>query len=88
MDLFTYVQFGIVWTGQDSARRSGFGSEVRILLGGQEPASTVGLEQDSSGVVRKLLHGRLLETVCRPQLIEPFRNSPEGPWVNLLVRSK
>ena len=51
IDLFTvYVQFGVVWPGQDSARRSGFGSEVRILLGGQEPASTVGLEQDSSGV--------------------------------------
>ena len=33
IDLFTvYVQFGVVWTGQDSARRSGFGSEVRNRL--------------------------------------------------------
>ena len=72
MDLFTYIYswFGIVWTGQDSARRSGFGPEITMLLDGQEPAGTVGLEQDSSGVVRKLLHGRLLETVCRLQLIE------------------
>ena len=34
---------------------TGFGSEVRIRLGGQELAGTVGLEQDSSGVVRKQL---------------------------------
>ena len=82
IDLFTvYVQFGVVWTGQDSARRSGFGSEVRNWL--------VQLVWNRIRLVcQELLHGQLLETVCKPQLNETFRNSPEGPWVNLLVRSK
>ena len=75
MDLFTYVQFGIVWTGQDSARRSGYFLVVRNRLV-QLVWSRIRL------VCQELLHGQLLETVCKPQLNETFRNSPEGPWVN------